>query len=260
MARLQPPAAALLPRQGHGRARRSGFDGVARGRQRGLHRFEGGEPEFRRWLFTIAARRRIDDIRASRSVATSSNARHASEWRATRSAAPVGRRRFRARAGRSIERSSSDPVTLPPDQAEAVLLRVVADLSVVRGRPIIGRREGTVRVLVHRGLKRLAERSVVTESPVRNDVCIVTGDDHTTDALIAALRSPALPAERAGEAAAVTAMLGVLGTGSRQVHAIPGSVVASPSPSSQWPVWGSAVWRPPAPGSSPPLPTGRVRW
>src|SRR5262245_57670159 len=43
-----------------------------------------------------------------------------------------------------------------------------------------------------------------------NDVCIVTGDDHNTDALIAALRSPALPAERAGEAAAVTAMLGAL--------------------------------------------------
>jgi len=38
----------------------------------------------------------------------------------------------------------------------------------------------------------------------------VTGDDHNTDALIAALRSPALPAERAGEAAAVTAMLGVI--------------------------------------------------
>jgi hypothetical protein len=38
----------------------------------------------------------------------------------------------------------------------------------------------------------------------------VTGDDHNTDALIAALRSPALPAERTGEAAAVTAMLGAL--------------------------------------------------
>ena len=38
----------------------------------------------------------------------------------------------------------------------------------------------------------------------------MTGDDHNTDALIAALRSPALPAERIGEAAAVTAMLGVL--------------------------------------------------
>jgi hypothetical protein len=38
----------------------------------------------------------------------------------------------------------------------------------------------------------------------------VTGDDHNTDALIAALRSPALPAEQAGEAAAVAAMLGAV--------------------------------------------------
>jgi len=48
-----------------------------------------------------------------------------------------------------------------------VLLRVVADLSVAEVATILGRREGTVRVLVHRGLKRLAERSRVTESPVQ---------------------------------------------------------------------------------------------
>ena len=40
----------------------------------------------------------------------------------------------------------------------------------------------------------------------------MTGEDHTTDALIAALRSPALPAEQVGEEAALTAMLEVLGT------------------------------------------------
>lgn len=38
----------------------------------------------------------------------------------------------------------------------------------------------------------------------------MTGEDHNTDALVAALRSPALPAEQVGEAAAVTAMLEVL--------------------------------------------------
>ena len=58
-------------------------------------------------------------------------------------------------------------MVLPPDQAEAVLLRVVADLSVTEVAAILGRREGTIRVLVHRGLRRLAERSVVTEPPVR---------------------------------------------------------------------------------------------
>ena len=40
----------------------------------------------------------------------------------------------------------------------------------------------------------------------------MTGEDHITDALIAALRSPALPAERVGEAAAIAAMREVLPT------------------------------------------------
>jgi RNA polymerase sigma-70 factor (ECF subfamily) len=47
---------------------------------------------------------------------------------------------------------------LPPDQAEAVVLRVVAGLDVERVAAIMGKRPGTVRVLTHRGLRRLAER------------------------------------------------------------------------------------------------------
>jgi hypothetical protein len=42
----------------------------------------------------------------------------------------------------------------------------------------------------------------------------VTGEDHNTDAIVAALRSPVLPAEQVGETAAMTAMLGVLQAGS----------------------------------------------
>jgi RNA polymerase sigma-70 factor (ECF subfamily) len=127
-----------------------------------LHRFEGGEPDFRRWLFTIAARRRIDDIRASKRR-DQHNARH-EEWRApvtTLSAADESEQ------GEALERALALVRSLPADQAEAVLLRVVADLSVAEVATILGRREGTVRVLVHRGLKRLAERSLVTESPVQ---------------------------------------------------------------------------------------------
>jgi RNA polymerase sigma-70 factor (ECF subfamily) len=48
--------------------------------------------------------------------------------------------------------------TLPADQAEAVVLRVVAGLEVDRVAAIMGKRPGTVRVLTHRGLRRLAER------------------------------------------------------------------------------------------------------
>jgi RNA polymerase sigma-70 factor (ECF subfamily) len=44
---------------------------------------------------------------------------------------------------------------LPPDQAEVVLLRVVADLSVEHVAGIMGRSPGSVRVLQHRPLRRL---------------------------------------------------------------------------------------------------------
>jgi RNA polymerase sigma-70 factor (ECF subfamily) len=44
-----------------------------------------------------------------------------------------------------------------------VLLRVVADLAVDEVARIMGRREGHVRVLVHRGLRKLADELAVTE-------------------------------------------------------------------------------------------------
>lgn len=123
----------------------------------GLDRFEGSESDFRRWLFTIAARRRIDTIRSTRR-----RAERVEE-------APIDPRPLHApSAGEEAERAAALDAalamvrTLPPDQAEAVLLRVVADLGVAEVAEIMGRREGAVRVLVHRGLKRLAERLPVT--------------------------------------------------------------------------------------------------
>lgn len=123
----------------------------------GLDRFEGSDSDFRRWLFTIAARRRIDTIRTSKRRADR-----------TESAPIDPRPRHAPSAGDEVERSAALDAalalvrTLPPDQAEAVLLRVVADLSVAEVAEIMQRREGAVRVLVHRGLKRLATRADVT--------------------------------------------------------------------------------------------------
>jgi RNA polymerase sigma-70 factor, ECF subfamily len=48
--------------------------------------------------------------------------------------------------------------TLPRDQAEVVLLRVVAGLDVVQVATITGKRPDTVRVVAHRALRRLARR------------------------------------------------------------------------------------------------------
>ena len=60
--------------------------------------------------------------------------------------------------------------TLPPDQAEIILLRVVAGLPVEEVAAITGRRPGTVRVLQHRALRRLADRLAPgTGSVARND-------------------------------------------------------------------------------------------
>ena len=52
--------------------------------------------------------------------------------------------------------------TLPPDQAEVIMVRVVAGLDVAEVARMLGKRPGTVRVLAHRGLRRLAERLPVT--------------------------------------------------------------------------------------------------
>jgi RNA polymerase sigma-70 factor (ECF subfamily) len=50
--------------------------------------------------------------------------------------------------------------SLPPAQAEVVLLRVVGDLSVEDVAEVVGRRPGAVRALQHRALQRLARETV----------------------------------------------------------------------------------------------------
>jgi RNA polymerase sigma-70 factor, ECF subfamily len=130
-----------------------------------LPRFEGGESDFRRWLFTIAARRRIDDIRSSKRRDQRLE-RQRTEPLPTAAASAADD----AENAGALDRAIQLVRILPPDQAEAVLLRVVADLSVTEVAQVMGRREGNVRVLVHRGLKQLAEQSSpvpVTELPSR---------------------------------------------------------------------------------------------
>jgi RNA polymerase sigma-70 factor (ECF subfamily) len=48
--------------------------------------------------------------------------------------------------------------TLPRDQAEAILLRVVLGLDAETAAKVLGKRAGAVRTAAHRGLRRLAEQ------------------------------------------------------------------------------------------------------
>jgi RNA polymerase sigma-70 factor (ECF subfamily) len=117
---------------------------------RSLDRFEGDGTDFRRWIFTIAGRRRIDGYRR----AGRNRIVELAAW-PRGSPAPGADADFEA--GTSLDRALAVVGRLPPATAEAVMLRVVYDLSVTDVAEIMGRKEGAVRVLVHRGLSRLKE-------------------------------------------------------------------------------------------------------
>jgi RNA polymerase sigma-70 factor (ECF subfamily) len=117
---------------------------------RGLGKFSGDESGFRGWLFTIAQRRVIDMRRARTRRPEVSLAEPPEDAIAPDAAWEVDQL-F------STDRAIALIAELPVEQAEVVLLRVVAGLDVSAVAEIVGRRPATVRVQSHRGLRRLAE-------------------------------------------------------------------------------------------------------
>ena len=118
---------------------------------RRLDHFSGTERDFRGWLFTIARHRLIDARRRA--------ARHR-----TAPVAWIPERPGRddpaadVLAGLSTEASIRLVSELPPEQAEAVRLRVMIGLDTDQVARIMGKQPGNVRVLSHRGLRNLARR------------------------------------------------------------------------------------------------------
>jgi len=121
-----------------------------------LPRFRGDEADFRGWVFTIARHRAIDAHRrvARRPIveplvdAGDPEVFEAgpAEWPAEDMALAA----LEAEAVLALVRR------LPPDQADVILLRVVAGLDTERVGKALGKRPGAVRVLQHRGLRNLA--------------------------------------------------------------------------------------------------------
>jgi len=124
---------------------------------RRLDRFSGGERDFRGWLFTIARHRLIDARRRAARHRTAPVAWLPERPGADDPAADV-------LAGLSTEASVRLVSELPPEQAEAVLLRVMAGLDTERVARIMGKQPGNVRVLSHRGLRSLARRLTVLDA------------------------------------------------------------------------------------------------
>ncbi len=116
---------------------------------RGVAAFVGPERAFRSWVFAIARRKLIDRIRyeARRPGASFDDVPDAGpperdiadeivEQDATRDALALIR-------------------TLPREQGEAVMLRVIVGMDHAEVAAVMGKSAGAVRVLVHRGLRRL---------------------------------------------------------------------------------------------------------
>jgi len=121
------------------------------GAAKGLGAFSGDERAFRAFMFTIARRRLIAHWRQLRR-------------RPQRSVDPVGLSELATRAddeadaGVLVDSAVRSLVAcLPREQAEVVLLRVIAGLTAEEVGLVVGKRPGAVRVLQHRALRRLAK-------------------------------------------------------------------------------------------------------
>jgi RNA polymerase sigma-70 factor, ECF subfamily len=127
---------------------------------RDLPRFRGDYDGFRGWTASIARHRALDHLRrqARRPPAVPVPAEDLASLAAGDDTAQG-----------ALDHLATDVAvaliaTLPPDQAEAVLLRVVLGLDARTAGQVLGKRAGAVRTAAHRGLATLA-RSLEREIP-----------------------------------------------------------------------------------------------
>lgn len=127
----------------------------------GLRRFDGDRTSFLRFVFTICRRRVIDAGRRA--------GRRRTELMPPDALAAAGPAAVDdVDAGLALDAALARLAALPRDQAEVILLRVVVGLDADTVGDVLGKRPGTVRVLQHRGLERLA-KAVAEERRVTND-------------------------------------------------------------------------------------------
>ncbi|WP_093799421.1 RNA polymerase sigma factor [Streptomyces sp. Wb2n-11] len=120
---------------------------------RDLGRFRGDGAGFRGWTATIARHRALDHLRKlKRRPRTSMLEQDVLELPAGRDTADDALEALST--GQALEMIA----TLPREQAEAVLLRVVVGLDGPAAARVLGKRSGSVRTSAYRGLKRLAEQ------------------------------------------------------------------------------------------------------
>ncbi len=124
-----------------------------------LPSFEGNEAQFRSFLFSVAYRRLVDEFR------TRARRGEHEQWDAetdTRST-PSAEQDAIDRAGDRETLSLLD--SLPPDQRDVMVLRIVSDLTVEQIAEVLGKRPGAVKALQRRALERLRKKISPTRTP-----------------------------------------------------------------------------------------------
>lgn len=120
---------------------------------RDLHRFTGDGDGFRGWVSTIARHRALDHLRAQ-------GRRPVIDVPVEALPERVGGPDAEERALESLSTQAALRLigSLPPEQAEAVLLRAVMGLDAKAAGKVLGKRAGAVRTAAYRGLHTLAGR------------------------------------------------------------------------------------------------------
>lgn len=120
---------------------------------RALPRFSGDEDAFRALVLTVARRRLVDHLRSRQRRPVDLPGDRVLE-RVSGDDRPE-EATLAALSGDEAARRIAE--ILPTDQAEIVLLRVLGGFTADEVAAVVGRRPGTVRVMQHRALRRLAK-------------------------------------------------------------------------------------------------------
>jgi RNA polymerase sigma-70 factor (ECF subfamily) len=124
-----------------------------------LGTFRGDAAAFRSFVFSIAYRRLVDELRMrSRRGETVELIAEEDPRRASSAEDEAATRLGDQRALALLDE-------LPPDQRDVMVLRIVADLTVEQVAVVLGKREGAVKALQRRALERLRKKLEPTRTP-----------------------------------------------------------------------------------------------
>jgi RNA polymerase sigma factor (sigma-70 family) len=117
-----------------------------------LAQFSGDEAALRAYVFTIARRRLVDEIRRR------SRRGPAVEWTAERDPRRTGSAEDTALDELGSARTRELLDSLSADQRDVLVLRIFGDLTVEQVAAVLGKRPGAVKALQRRGLEALRKK------------------------------------------------------------------------------------------------------